>query len=191
MHAFGGASTVLFSSAVFGSNLSVCQLKMFTPGPKLLQHPDKANSASFAQLIQILCLSEHTMAGSLSLSSLGAQTPKAHAGRDCSTCRYNEAPQEDARLRPMVSICILTVIATSGIDLLPRMPGICISTKILCEFGKAAEYLPSCSMHASGPHCQHHAARMLLQLLVSSMQLDRGQICLKLYHSDWLMHNML
>ena len=42
MHAFGGASTVLFSSAVFGSNLSVCQLKMFTPGPKLLQHPDKA-----------------------------------------------------------------------------------------------------------------------------------------------------
>jgi len=89
----------------------------------------------------------------------------------------------------MVGTCILTVIATSGIDLLPRMQGICISTKILCEFGKAAEYLPSCSMHASAPHCQHHAACMLPQLLVSSMQLDQGQIHLKLYHADWLMHN--
>ena len=161
--------------------MSVCH--HCSPDPKLLQHPEKANSTSFAQLTQIWCLSVNTMAGSVSLSSLDARTPKGHTGRDCSTCRYNEAPQEDARPRPMVRICILTFIATSGIDLLLRMPGICISTKTLCELGKAAEYLPSCSMHTSAPHCQHHAACMLLQLLVSSMQLDQGQIHLKLYHA--------
>ncbi len=130
------------------------------------------------------------MASSLSLTSLGSQTPKAHAGRDCTTCRYNEAPQEDARPKPMVGICIPTVIATSGIDLLPHMSGIYISTEMLRVFGKAAEYLPSCSMHASASHCQHHAACMPLQAIVRRMQLDQAQIRLKLYHADWLMHNM-
>lgn len=146
---------------MLGSNLSVCQSPLFTHAPKLLQHPEKANSTSFAKLTQTWSLFVHTMTGSLSLSNSGAQTPKAHAGGDCSTCRYNEAPQEDARPRPMVGICVLAVIATSGIDSLPRMSGICMSTKILCEVGKAEEYLPSCSMHTCAPHCQHYAACML------------------------------